>query len=145
MFRIEVKHAFGMFLKKTLNEIKTSFPDAESGPVKDHYELLQGDNIDEEVKKNAIHENEGLLGQLSFQVRIIQDENCKEVDLKAFAFHNWEAPSLNTNNKKWGMLKIPIIIQNSYTVIADKFLKRKIEFFLNISYLQKSENVVGEN
>ena len=129
MFRIEVKHAFGMFLKKTLNEIKTSFPDAESGPIKDHYALLQGDDIDAEVKKNAILENEGLLGQLSFQVRIIQDENCKEVDLKAFAFHDWNAPSLNTDKKRWGMLKIPMIIQSSYSVIAEKFLKRKIEFF----------------
>ena len=140
MFRIEVKNAFGLFLKKTINEVKTPFPDAESKTVKDYYELFKGDNTNEEVKKNAIDENEGLQGQLSFHVRITQDEQSKEVDLKAFAFHDWEKPSENTNNKKWGMLKVPIITQKSYSAIADKFLKRKIEFFFNISYLQKSGN-----
>jgi hypothetical protein len=140
MFRIEVKNAFGLFLKKTINEVKTPFPDAESKTVKDTYELFKGDNTNEEVKKNAIDENEGLQGQLSFHVRITQDEQSKEVDLKAFAFHDWEKPSENTDNKKWGMLKIPIISQKSYSVIPEKFLKRKIEFFLSISYLQKKEN-----
>ena len=126
MFRIEVKNAFGLFLKKTIKKVKTPFPDAESKTVKDTYELFKGDNTNEEVKKNAIDENKGLQGQLSFHVRITQDEQSKEVDLRAFAFHDWEKPSENTNNKKWGMLKIPIITQKSYSVIADKFLKRKI-------------------
>jgi hypothetical protein len=102
--------------------------------------LGKRDDVDAKVQKNANLENEGILGQLGFQVRIVQDENCKEVDLNAFAFHNWDEPSIHKNSERWGMLKIPMIVQSSYTAIAEKFLKRKILFFLNISYLQKNEN-----
>ena len=46
-----MKNAFGLFLKKTINEVKTPLPDAESKTVKDYNELLKGDNTNEEVKK----------------------------------------------------------------------------------------------
>jgi hypothetical protein len=133
MFPVEVKHAFGMFLRKTFNKIKHCFPDAASEPVKGCYDLLQGEDVKEKANKHNIAEAEGVPG--NFQVRIVQTE--KEVELHAFALHNWEEPSVNDDSKTWGMLKIPMVIQNSYAAMAEKFLVRKIEFYLNISYLQK--------
>jgi hypothetical protein len=55
MYRVEVKHAFGMFLKKTQKEIKDTFPDGESEAIKVHYILVQGADVDAEVKKAAIN------------------------------------------------------------------------------------------
>ena len=124
MFRVEVKHAFGMFIRKTMNEIKQCFTDPVSEPAKGYYELLRGAIVEEKAKKHNIAEVEGVPGNFGFQVRIVQTE--KVVELHAFAKHQWEKPSVNEDSKTWGMLQIPLIIQNSKVLLAEKFLVRKI-------------------
>ena len=97
----------------------------------------KGDKVDKEVKKNAINESEGIMGQLTFQVRMIQEDNSKEINLKAFAYHDWAEPANPPAKKEWGMLEMHMLTQSSYCILGGKFQKRKIEFFLNVSYLQK--------
>ena len=79
MYRVEVKHAFGMFLRKTQKEIKDTFPDGESKAVENHYLLEKGKEVEEEIRKAAINESEGMTGQLAFQVRMIQEDDSKEI------------------------------------------------------------------
>ena len=126
MYRVEVKHAFGMFLKKTQKEIKDAFPDGESNDIKVHYILDKGDKVDEEVKKNAINESEGIMGQLTFQVRMIQEDNSKEINLKAFAYHDWAEPANPPAKKEWGMLEMHMLTQSSYCILGEKLQKREI-------------------
>ena len=126
MYRVEVKHAFGMFLRKTQKEIKDTFPDGESKAIEDHYKLEIGKEVDGEVKKAAINESEGIMGQLTFQMRMIQEDNSKEINLKAFAYHDWAEPANPPAKKEWGMLEMPMLTQSSYCIIGEKFQKRKI-------------------
>ena len=138
MFRVEVKHAFSMFIRKTQNEIKNCFKESVSGQEEQHYELHDKD-VEEMAKKHNIGKEEGLPGNVSFQVRIVQSD--KLVELHAFAFHQWNNPSTNNEGERtWGMLQIPLITQKEKEPLAEKFVARKIEFHLSISYIQKSLN-----
>jgi hypothetical protein len=139
MYRLEVKHAFKMFISKTMNEIKQSFQDVVPEPVRDHYTLLL-DNVDKNIEeiagKHGIEETPEVPGSFGFQIRIVQTE--KVVQLHGFAKHKWDKPSVNNDTEKsWGMLCIPVLIQSSTTELAEKYLQRKIEIYINISYLQK--------
>ena len=70
MYRMEVKHAFKMFLSKTMNEIKQNFTDAVSEPVRDHYTLLldkDDKNIEEKAGKHSIEETAEVPGSFGFQ------------------------------------------------------------------------------
>ena len=66
------------------------------------------------------------MGQLAFQVRMIQEDNSKEINLKAFAYHDWEKPANPPAKKEWGMLEMHMLTQSSYCIIGEKFQKRKI-------------------
>ena len=71
MFRVEVKHAFKMFLTKTQRELKDAFPDSEQALIQAAYELNMGDEIQKEMKNVDTKEYEGVNGQLCFQIKII--------------------------------------------------------------------------
>ena len=43
MFRVEVKHAFSMFIRKTRNEIKNCFKESVSGQEEQYYKLHEED------------------------------------------------------------------------------------------------------
>jgi hypothetical protein len=73
MYRLEVKHAFGMFLWKSMNEIKQCFTDAASEPAKGYYDLILGTDVEEKAKKHNIAEAEGVPGNFGFQVWIVQN------------------------------------------------------------------------
>ena len=143
MYRVEVKHAFSMFLKKTQKEIKDNFPDGETKAIQVHYQLDQGSKVEEEVEKAALKESEGILGQMTFQVKIVQEDNSKEILLKAFAYHDWSQPAKLSPKKEWGVMVIPLLIQSSFSILGEKFQRRKMEICLNVSYLQREIQAGG--
>ena len=63
------------------------------------------------------------------------------IQLHGFSKHQWDKPSINDETeKRWGMLTIPVLTQSSKTELAEKYLQRKIEIYINISYLKRSFN-----
>ena len=69
MYRLEVKHAFKMFISKTMNEIKQSFQDVVPEPVRDHYAMIIDINdktIEEIAGKHGIEETPEVSRQFWF-------------------------------------------------------------------------------
>ena len=138
MFHLDVKHAFKMFIKKTRTEFKNIFQDSTEGVEEQKY-LLHHDNVEEAAKSLGIAPEEGLPGNINFQVRIIKVE--KLIELQCFGYHEWENPPRNQGNlKKWGMMKIPIVSQKEQEILPEKYTQRKIEFHLSVSYVCKFTN-----
>jgi hypothetical protein len=140
MFRIEIKHAFRMFLTKTVSEINKSFQDQAPNIVRDYYTLVIDDDINKKVQSSAggkgIEECQELEGSIAFQIRIIQEDN--QVEIHGYSRHNWEQPTINRDqDKRWGLIRIPVFSQASTTTLQDKFQQRKIDLFVNVSYLEK--------
>ena len=140
MFRLEIKHALKMFITKTMAEIKQSFQEAIPNAVQDHYELKVDDDNDKTVEgmagQHGIVESPELQGSFAFQIRIIQEE--KLIQIHGFSKHHWDKPTINNEpERRWGMFRIPVLTQACKTALADKYLQRKIEIFVNISYLEK--------
>ena len=84
MYRIEVKHAFAMFIKKTRNEIKNIFQDSIPGAEAESY-LLHEKDVEEAAKMLGILTEEGLPSNINFQVRVVKNE--KLIELHAFGLH----------------------------------------------------------
>jgi hypothetical protein len=97
MYRIEVKHAFAMFIKKTRNEIKNIFQDSIPGVEEESYLLHQKD-VEEAAKMHGIIAEEGLPSNINFQVRVVKSE--KLIELHAFGLHEWENPPRNDESLK---------------------------------------------
>jgi hypothetical protein len=138
MFRIEVKHAFAMFIKKTRNEIKNIFKDSIPGAEAESY-ILHLQDVEETAKKLGILTEEGLPSNINFQVRVVKTE--KLIELHAFGLHEWDNPPKNDENlKTWGMMKIPLVTQKESEPMPEKYTQRKIEFHLSVSYVTKCMN-----
>ena len=77
MYRLEVKHAFKMFISKTMAEIKQSFQDVVPEPVKDHYDMIidiDDKTIEGIAGKHGMVESPEVQGSFGFQIRIVQSE-----------------------------------------------------------------------
>ena len=140
MFRIEIRHAFRMFLTKTVSEIHKYFQDQAPNIVEDYYNLQIDNDLNKEVQSSAggkgIEAGQELEGSIAFQIRITQEDN--QVEIHGYSRHNWEQPTSNKDqDKRWGLLRIPVFSQASKTTLNDKFKQRKIDLFVNISYLEK--------
>ena len=141
MYYLDVKHAFRMFIKKMRNEFKTIFQDSTEGLEEQRY-ILHLDKVEEATKALGIEREESLPGNINFQVRIIKVE--KLIELRCFAHHHWDNPPLNAgNDRQWGMLKIPIVSQKEEEILPEKFILRKMEFHLSVSYVSKLTDVQG--
>ena len=141
MFRLEIKHALRMFITKTMAEIKKSFQDSVTNTVQDYYNLEIDDANNNKVESLAgergLEESQELEGSIAFQIRIIQDEN--QIQIHGYSRHDWDQPTFNKEqDRKWGLIRIPVLTQASKTPLEEKFLQRKIDIFVNISYLEKS-------
>ena len=141
MFRLEIKHALRMFITKTMAEINKSFQDSVTNTVQDYYNLEIDDANENTVEnlagKRGIEESPELEGSFAFQIRIIQDEN--HIQIHGYSRHDWDQPTFNKEqDRKWGLIRIPVVTQASKTPLEEKFLQRKIDIFVNISYLEKS-------
>jgi hypothetical protein len=130
MYHIEVKHAFKMFIKKTRSEINNIFQDSIPGVEEQSY-LLHHKNVEEAAKILGITAEEGLPGNINFQVRVVKVE--KLIELQCFGHHEWENPPRNEESlKTWGMMKIPIVSQKEQEPLPEKYTQRKIEFHLSV-------------
>ena len=147
MFRLEIKHALRMFLTKTVSEINKSFQDPVTNTVQDYYDLEIDDANNKEVQSSAgekgIEESQELEGSIAFQIRITQKDN--QVQIHGYSRHDWDQPTFNKDqDRKWGLIRIPVLTQASKTPLQDKFLQRKIDIFVNVSYLEKCLNYSTE-
>ena len=96
-FYIESRHAFRVYLEKSIAEVKGLFLGGIYDTVNEQYEVsIKEDDtaLAEELGRLNIVKNQAVEGIISFQLRFQQDD--KKIMLLGYAHHNWENPSLNT-------------------------------------------------
>ena len=58
--------------------------------------------------------------------------------LLGYANHNWNEPHINTpSGRKWGTITIDILTQNKHNPLLEKQTLRKMNIYVNISYLKR--------
>ena len=129
---IENRHAFKVYIQKSFAEIKNLFSEGLFNTVEDEYKVevqVTDAKLLEDLARLSIVESQAVDGIISFQLRYHQDD--KQIMLVGYAHHNWGDPSTNTpNERKWGKIKIDILMQNKYSPLLEKQTLRKIDIFI---------------
>ena len=140
-YYIESRHAFKAYIQKSFNEIKNLFHEGEFQPVEDEYLVVVQDDstkLSEDLARLDIEKPTPIDGIVSFELRY--NQNDKKIRLLGYAYHNWQDPHTNTpSERKWGTIPIEILTQTKHDPLQEKQSLRKMNIYVNISYLKRKD------